>query len=207
MNIINYIFNRNYKETIKNNDNKCTMLEYIIILKLLMKKKNIDFSNNFYIDWVIYLKPNISNKIFKEVNIKSYYESYLLIDFINKYNLKKNLFNLLDKNIIDNNTYAYLTYTKNKYNNSNTINIVISIQKYNIFICSKYYLFIFDIPLDYLEKIMKKKMTYNYFHHFSCDIYENNHGVLMSDYIYSSPFQKIIYYDLFKKIIYRELIK
>ena len=202
-----YIINSYFNKDIKINQyNKCSMLEYIIILKLLMKKKNIDFTNNFYIDWVMYLKPNINNKIFKEITIKTYYESYLLVDFISKYNLKKNLLNLLDKSIIDNNTYVYLTFTKNKYNGSDIINIVISIQKYNIFICTNYYLFIFDIPLNYLEGIMKKKMTYNYFHNFLCNIYENNHGVLMSDYIYSSIFQKIIYYDLFKKIIYRELI-
>ena len=208
MNIINFFFNKDIKSNKEiNQDNKCTVMEYIIILKLLIKKRNIDFDNNFYIDWVMYLKPNINHKIFKEINIKTHHESYLLEDFINKYNLKKKLFKLLDKSIIDKNTYVYLTFTKNKYNNSDVMNIVISIEKYNIFICTNYYLFIYNVPLNYLEEMKVKNITYNNFHNTSCYIYENNHGILMSDYIYSNGSQKILYFDLFKKIIHRQIIK
>jgi len=210
MYIINYFFNKNEKINQKN-DNKCPMIEYLIILKLIMNKKNIYFDNNFYIDLMMYLRPRINNKIYKEIIIKkeykSHYESYLLIDFINKYNLKKEIINSIDKNIIDNNTYVYLTFTKKSYYETDIINIIISIEKYNIFISTNYYLFVFDIPLSYLEEITGEIITYNFFNNFSLYIYENNHGILMSDYIYSEENKKILYYHLFNKIIYRQIIE
>jgi hypothetical protein len=62
--------------------------------------------------------------------------------------------------------------------------------------------FTFEIPINDLKKL-KKLNTFILFDEYINNIWNNNNGILMYEYIISNPIEKIIYFELFKKIFLR----
>jgi hypothetical protein len=165
------------------NLNKSKVIDYIICLKLIIQKINIEMPNIFYEEWVSYLIPSFNieynnyNNIIMNANL-----------FISAYNIKNKLIHLL------NNEY-YPISKKISYNNIDILNlsnkdsiipkdyymnenIIVNIKKDKILYGNKniivfeihfykcylilnfkikYFIdkFIFEIPLDVLKKILK----------------------------------------------------
>jgi hypothetical protein len=78
-------------------ENKSKLIDYLILLKLLIAKKNIYFPNNFYVWWVSYLLPVIDYRLYKNIGVDKYYRKMEFSSFINAYNIKYNLFKILNK--------------------------------------------------------------------------------------------------------------
>ena len=201
-------------------DNKLKIIDYIIVLKLLIKKINFEFPNNFYEEWVSYLIPYIDLNSYQKQNKFTYYDNDLACRLVSKYNLKDKLFKVFDKNYKDNNNLIDLV--NNNYIN-NDITYTFEFRKdlleqkkliiLKIKFIHKYYgtiidrvmdSFLFEIPEENLEKLVKDKWTYNEFNNLIIQLWENNKGLIMVDYVYSaSPMKKLIYFDMFKKILLR----
>ena len=174
------------------------IIDYIIILKQIMKSKNIYFPNNFYKKWVEYLLPTYS---FNENNI--YYDYSNIIYFLPKYNINNRIFK--NNNFIYqsyNNIYisVYLLNRNIKYEN-NILYAKINFNKKYLYIFDYTILeYIYEIPIIELNKLKYIK-TYYSFDKYMNNIWEKYYGLYMFDYILSKPSNKIIYYELFKKII------
>lgn len=178
------------------------IIDYIIILKQIMKSKNIYFPNNFYKTWVEYLLPVYS---FDKNNI--YYDYCKLIYFLPKYNINNKIFNIIYKN----NNYIYQSYNNIyisvylinnniKYEN-NILYVKININKKYLYILDYTILeYIYEIPMIELYNLKYIK-TYYTFNKYIFHIWEKYYGLYMFDYILSKPSNKIIYYEIFKKII------
>jgi hypothetical protein len=173
--------------------NKSNIIDYIILLNLFFRKKNIYFDKIFYIEFSNYLIPQI------KIN-DSYYEYLKINDFITKYNIKNKLLYLSNifKSINSIKIYIYF----DKIDQNKMVNIQIKLIQKIIFNFEKN-IFEFNLPLNLLQTFKNIKFTYNYFNEIMTNIWEDNYGLLMSKYIFSSAIDKIIYYELFKKIIKR----
>jgi hypothetical protein len=77
-------------------ENKSKLIDYLILLKLLMEKKNMYFPNNFYVWWVSYLLPVIDYRLYKNVVIGNYYRHLDINSFVNAYNIKYKFFPILN---------------------------------------------------------------------------------------------------------------
>ena len=178
------------------------IIDYIIILKQIMKTKNIYFPNIFYKTWVEYLLPTYT---FDENNI--YYDYSKIVYVLQKYNINNRVFNIIYKNnncIYDsyNNIYisVYLLNSDIKYEN-NILYVKIDFNKKYLYIFDYTLLeYIYEIPMIELNNLKYIK-TYYSFDKYMIDIWEKYYGLYMFDYILSKPSNKVIYYELFKKII------
>ena len=197
------------------NLNKSKMIDYIICLKLIIKKLNIEMPNIFYEEWASYLLPSFNSK----------YNSYnnIIMNsniFISSYNLNNKLFYILNREYYNKNYYINPDITVNiKINkilisNKNIVLIDIYFHKYYYILNFKikYIIdkFVFDLPINILKIILihknkNNKIDFNYFNDLINLLWTDNSTMLMDDYIYCSAFKKIIYYDLFKKIILRNI--
>jgi hypothetical protein len=101
-------------------ENKSKLIDYLILLKLLMEKKNMYFPNNFYVWWVSYLLPVIDYKLYKNIGLGKYYRHIDINSFVNAYNVKYKLFPILNKKYtnMDN---IYIEIFCNKIVNNNCI--------------------------------------------------------------------------------------
>lgn len=190
---------------------KSVMIEYLIILKLIMKKKNIYFSNNFYVEWLEYLLPSIKIKLYNIINNQIYSNIYRFNDFLMKYNIKYFTKNIIKKSYFNNfDVNINIISNLDNFLIKNIISIKINfIQKIYIFNLSLYQ-FEFSIPIDEIDNLYKlnnKNIIFNEFDKFMTNIWNNNQGILMYDYMFSSSIKKIIYFDFFKKIVLRLISK
>lgn len=200
-------------------DNKLKIIDYIIILKLLIKKINVEFPNNFYQEWVSYLIPYIDLNSYQKKNKFTYYDNDLACRLISKYNLKDKLFKVFDKNYKDNNISK--TFINNNYIN-NDITYTFEYRKdlleqkkliiLKISFISKYCgtiidrvidSYLFEIPEECLYLLDSQKLSYNEFNNKMIKLWEDNQGMIMLDYIFAKPMKKLIYFDMFKKILFR----
>ena len=178
------------------------IIDYIIILKQIMKSKNIYFPNNFYKEWIEYLLPKY---FFNKNNI--YYDYSKIKYFLQKYNINNGIFNIIYKNnnyIYQsfNNIYMYVYIVNNVIKHENNI-LYITInfnKKYLYFLDYTILKYIFEIPIIELHNLKYIK-TYYVFDNYMKNIMEKYNGLYMFNYILSKPSEKIIYYELFKKIV------
>lgn len=197
------------------NLNKSKVIDYIICLKLIIKKINIEMPNIFYKEWISYLLPSFNNK----------YNSYdnIIMNaniFISSYNLNNKLLYLLNKEYCRKEYYINpditVTITKNKIFTANKNIILINIYLHKYYYILKFKIkyimdkFIFELPINILNIILFYKnnnnnIDFNYFNNAMTLIWTDNSTMLMDDYIYCKAFKKIIYYDLFKKIVLRNI--
>jgi len=77
-------------------ENKSKLIDYLILLKLLMEKKNMYFPNNFYIWWVSYLLPIIDYRLYKNIGYGNCYRKIDINSFVNAYNIKYKLFSIFN---------------------------------------------------------------------------------------------------------------
>ena len=183
-------------------ENKCKVIDYLILIKLVIKNKfgyKIDFNNIFYQNIITYILPNFRT-IFKINNdILSYiYYKYIFpinntfVDicsfdnFVNKYNIKLNIKNSLCK--LNNNKILKITTV---YYKINIFNINFDIQN----TCQ----IVFEIPFDSINKNFLQ-FRFKDFNKLMINLYNIN-GTLMYDYIIADSQLKLIYYEFFKKII------
>jgi hypothetical protein len=165
------------------NLNKSKVIDYLICLKLIIQKLNIEMPNIFYEEWVSYLIPSFNNEynnynnIIMNTNlfISVYNIKNKLIHLLNNeyYPISKKIFynnidilNLSNKDLIIPKDYymnenIIVNIKKNKilYGNKNIIVFEIHFYKYYLILNFKikYFIdkFIFEIPLDVLKKISK----------------------------------------------------
>jgi hypothetical protein len=203
--------------------NKIKIIDTIIILKLLIKKLNFEFPNNFYEEWVLYLIPVIDFNSYQRKNKFTYYDSDLANSLISRYNIKHKLFKVFDKNYITNdnsidlvntnyisNNIRYIfEFRRDSYERKKIIILKIDfIDKYQFTVIDKVlHSFLFEIPEDNLDLFNKKIWSYNEFNNLIVGIWADNQGLIMTDYVFSAPMKKIIYFDLFKKILLRIIVK
>lgn len=199
------------------NLNKSKMIDYIICLKLIIKKLNIEMPNIFYEEWASYLVPSFNNNY----NNYNNYNNIIMNSniFISSYNLNNKLLYTLNKEYYSKNYYSNPDITVNIKKdkifkeNKNIILIDIYFHKYYYILNFKikYIIdkFMFEFPINILKMILihknKININFNYFNDLINLIWTDNSTVLMDDYIYCSAFKKIIYYDLFKKIVLRNI--
>jgi len=165
------------------NLNKSKVIDYLICLKLIIQKLNIEMPNIFYEEWVSYLIPSFNieynnyNNIIMNANlfISTYNIKNKLIHLLNNeyYPISKKIFynnidtlNLSNKNLImpkdyyiNDNIIVNIKRDKILYGNKNIIVFEIHFYKYYLILNFKikYFIdkFIFEIPLDVLKKILK----------------------------------------------------
>lgn len=197
------------------NLNKSKVIDYIICLKLIIKKINIEMPNIFYKEWISYLLPSFNNK----------YNSYnnIIMNaniFISSYNLNNKLLHILNKEYSRKEYYINpditVTIKKNKIFTANKNIILINIYLHKYYYILKFKIkyimdkFMFELPINILNIILlyknnNNKIDFNYFNNAMTLIWTDNSTMLMDDYIYCNAFKKIIYYDLFKKIILKNI--
>jgi hypothetical protein len=196
------------------NLNKSKVIDYIICLKLIIKKINIEMPNIFYKEWISYLLPSFNN-----YNNYNNYNNIIMNSniFISSYNLNNKLLHKLNKEYYSKNHYSNPDITVNIKKdkifreNKNIILIDIYFHKYYYILNFKikYIIdkFMFEFPINILKMILinKNNIDFNYFNDLINLIWTDNSTMLMDDYIYCSAFKKIVYYDLFKKIILRNI--
>ena len=204
VNLVKHKFINNNKN---NMQNKSKIIDYLILLNLLMNKLNIYFPYNFYKEILLYLIPNIDIKInFIKDNFYNMYYDYCDYNyFMTKYNIKHYLLHYLNNNNYKNkNIYTKTIIFNNNHNDIETIDI-------NIYFINKFIIFnniihLFQFRIPVIMNIMIKYINkYDIFNNFIIMIWEDNKGLLMDDYIYSSPIKKIIYFELIKKVVKRLL--
>ena len=188
--------------TIDKNDNKSKMIDYIILLKLMMKHKNVYFPNNFYVEWLSYLLPNSKIRISTILN-KNYYEFSDTNDFITKYNIKDAIKDaIVEHNFNKSIPYVSINVSNKTLFDKKIIYVKIEfIKKYFFYIfCNIILKFEYEIPYEYIIKF-KNINTFTDFDNLIKNIYGSNYGVFMNNYLDCNEIEKNIYYDLFKKII------
>lgn len=188
------------------NKNKCSLIEYLIFLKLLMENKNIYFHNNFYKEWVLYLVPLIELSDYCKIE-----------DIISRYNIKNNILKLIEKNIyIDNleNTYISIFFYKSYFDTIKTFSLNINLYKYSkifnlpesISLSYPYIAlsFVYNIPENIFNEMKNLiKLTFKEFDAFMLKIWLQTNGLFMDDYLNSKSPKKIIYFIFYNKIIKR----
>lgn len=172
--------------------NKSNIIDYLILLNLIFRNKNMYFHNIFYKEFSKYLIPYIDIKI-----NDSYYEYLKYNEFITKYNIKNKLLNIF-KNINFVKIFIYF----DKIDQNKIIIFKIKFLNKILFNFEKK-VFEFNLPLKLLVPLKNIELKYNIFNINMIELWKNNYGLLMSNYIFSSAIDKIIYYELFKKIILR----
>ena len=197
----------------KYNQNRSKMIEYLILLKLLMNKYNIEFPIIFYKEILLYLTPtlNINIHLTKYLLYNKYYDYCNSNYFITKYNIKHNLFYKLnniyiskENDYINKNIYSHIDICNTYHNNTKIILVKIYfINKFLIF-NDIINIFEYNLPVKLLY-IIKNIQYYSTFYNIMSVIWEDNNGLLMDDYICSNSIKKIIYYELFNKIVLRLL--
>lgn len=208
--VTQYINKKNIE--ILNKYNKCKLIDYLLLIKLIMEERNIYFSNLFYIEIVSYLKPHILPIYNSIINNNQYNYSDLANNIISKYNIDYSLFGY--KIFMKNKPYSLYVnkdmyidiYIKKKITNDITIfdiKIHFNLYSFNINVIGKIDFFHYEIPV-----ISYKNIKYNTFDNFNndmIDIWSDNFAIFMWDYFTCINDKKIIYYELFKKIIIRLL--
>jgi len=190
-----------------NQHNKVPLIEYNFLINLILKNKNIDLSISKYI--TVYLKPIICKyEIHTFLDKNAFFEKINIYDFFSKYNLKYKIFNKLIS------TYN-LNFLSNKLYCSNYLNVTISYRRYkkdnDIYFYDISYSFeiLYFLEITYFKfnlysNNFNSYLKINKFNDFdkSCILlYNNNIGLLMDDYMFSSPIKKYLYYYLFKKCL------
>lgn len=188
-----------YVETYTVSYNKSKLIDYIILFSLMLRNKNIYFPNIFYKEWAMYLIPK-----FKKNTHKDYCK---INEIIPRYNFNDNflkIFNILYK---DKNIYVSIISKKINIDNIKLIKSEILIYKSVDFIVNNllnYRIDSFSFELEeYIIKKINTKLTFKNFDKSIKNAYEESYGLFMSDYLFSNPIKKIIYFYIFKKIILR----
>jgi hypothetical protein len=196
----------------KDHSNKCLLIDYFIIIKLIFKKIGLHMNNYFYKNITLYLTTEIEYN-FKNIKLYKYYFlyydyyyiSYHLYDFIYKFNLKKNLITAYLKNylnIINENNFYINSYIYNNYiDNIKILNISFHIYHKNLIFNNTLFKIHFEIPYYLLDNIDIK--NFKDFDNFIIQSWENTFGIVMYDYFTSPYIIKHIHFDIFKKIILR----
>ena len=81
-----------HKKEISKTYNRSRLIDYLLLLKIIMKDRNIHFSNLFYIELLSYLKIKILPIYTEIINNNNYYFSDCANNVISKYNLNYLLF-------------------------------------------------------------------------------------------------------------------
>ena len=190
-----------------NNHNKCKVIDYLILLKLILLNKNIYFPNNFYKEWVLYLTPYLKKN--NDNHYILYYDYCEISQFIPRYNIKYNLLNIFNKLYNFKNIYITVFLRKKKdFDNVSFLVIDINLMRNINFVINdiiQYIIetFIFEIPEYMINSLKNIEWTFLKFNKLIIKIWEEYFGVVMYQYIYSSYVEKIIYYHFFKKIFVR----
>lgn len=190
-----------------NNHNKCKVIDYLILLKLILLDKNIYFPNIFYKEWVLYLIPHLKKN--SDDNYILYYDYCQIDQFIPRYNIKYNLSNIFDKLYNFKDVYISIFFRRKvNFNNISFFTVDINLMQNINFVINniiQYIIetFIFEIPESMITSLKDVKWTFLKFNDLIIKIWEEYYGVIMYQYIYSSFVEKIIYYQLFKKIFLR----
>jgi len=215
INFVNDQYINNLSTINTNSYNKCKIIDYFILLKLIFRKNNIHMYDDFFKDLVLYLTPTIDNTFFYETITYEYYIpkskkycTYPLKDFINMLNIKNIILHLInDNNHIDIYLIDIIIYHK-KNDPTNLLYIFLKIYEKG----NKYYsfnhCFDFELPQYVLNnKYINAFKNYSFeeFDNYIIDIYNNNYGNIMCDYIDSNKLKKDIYFDLFKKLVIKIL--
>lgn len=209
---VNYFinkYNNSYNDSY-DHSNKCLLIDYFIIIKLIFNKIGLHMDNHFYKNITLYLTTEIEYnfKNFKLYNYyftyyDYYYVSYHLYDFIYKFNLKKKLMSAYLKNYLnyvhDDNFYTNVYIYNNHINNLKILNVSFYIYHKNLIFNDTSFKIHFEIPYYLLYNVNIK--NFKDFDNFIIRSWENTYGIIMYDYFTSPYIIKHIYFDIFKKII------
>lgn len=151
--------------------NKSNIIDYIILLNLTFRNKNIYFHKIFYKEFSKYLIPYIDIKI-----NNSYYEYLKYDEFITKYNIKNKLLNIF-KNINYIKIFIY-------FDNIDQNKIIVFKIKflYKIIFNFEKKVFEFNIPLKSLISLKNIELKYNSFNINMIELWNNNYGIIIMDY-------------------------
>jgi hypothetical protein len=182
-------------------ENKCHVIEYLILLKLMTKK--YDFGHNFYKNWVTYLLPIVNKNSFMMTDNNCYSNIYTFRSLLQIYNIS-NINNLMLK--YPKYTCVRVTHNKETVNDVAILKIRITMMVFPYIGLNEYYEY--EIPISYLsliENSMNDFYLYNNFKSLCVTIYNESNGFFMIDYVFSDQSKKRILFELFKKIILRLL--
>ena len=199
-----------YKKEISKIYNKSILIDYLLLLKIIMKNRNIHFSNLFYIEILSYLKIKILPIYTGIINNNNYYFSDLANNVISKYNLNYLLFSnkIYSKNksnydYFNNDIHITISIKKNKIHEIEVFDINIIFSIFSNYLVKKIENYQYQIPIILYEYI--KYNNFNIFNNIILDIWKEYMGLIMWDYFISNDNIKYIYYELYKKIIVRLL--
>ena len=186
--------------------NKCKIIDYIILLKLIMLDKNIYLPNIFYKEWSLYLIPTIKRNKFFYIQ---YHDYCTLKELSITYNFKDNIFRLMENLYHGKNLYinilCYQKFILNKKILYFEIDIIKSLHffiqnliKFNLA------LYTFEIPFELFYEI-KQNNNWNImnFNNLIRIIWNKYNG--MYNYICSDLITRVVYFYFFKKIIIRSI--
>ena len=186
--------------------NKCKIIDYIILLKLIMLDKNIYLPNIFYKEWSLYLIPVIKRNKFSFIQ---YYDYCSIKELSITYNFKDNIFKLMDNLYHDKNLYITISCYQKFILNKKILYFEIDIIKsFDFFIKNliKYNLvqYTYEIPFDLFYEIKQNNNWRIRNFNNLIRIIWNKYNV-MYDYICSDFITRVVYFYFFKKIIIRSI--
>jgi hypothetical protein len=179
-------------------DNKAELIDYHILILLILKSRNIE---KFLAKSITeYLVPTLSKDKIKKFLDNSYStEIYSLYNFLSKNNLKYRIFPHLNCLLYNMSSFSTVFISYHKYNDNGKIYYNI---EYRINLFYIYY-------IDYFQFNIRNENLYLYiedwtfieFDRLNTMIYNDNCGILMDNYVFSSHIKKYIYYQIYKKCI------
>lgn len=207
---MNFIKNYLQKKEISKTYNRSKLIDYLLLLKIIMKDRNIHFSNLFYIEILSYFQIKILSIYTEILNNNNYYFSDLANNVISKYNLNyllfenKNYFeNKLNYDYFNNDIHITISIKKNRIHEIEVFDIHIIFNIFSNYLVKKIEKYQYEIPIILYQRI--KYHNFNIFNNIILDIWKEYMGLIMWDYFISDDNIKYIYYELYKKIIVRLL--
>lgn len=207
---MDFIKNYLHKKEISKKYNRCRLIDYLLFLKIIMKDKNIHFSNLFYIEILSYFQIKILPIYTEIINNNNYYFSDLANNVISKYNLNYLLFpnqiyikNKLNYDYFNNDIHITISIKKNRIHEIEVFDINIIFSIFSNYLVKKIEKYQYEIPIILYKYI--KYDNFNIFNNIILDIWKEYMGLIMWDYFICDDNIKYIYYELFKKIIVRLL--
>lgn len=191
-----------------NYHNKIPLIEYNFLINLILKNRKIDLSLSK--DITIYLRPNLCKSEINEfLDKNTFFEKINLYAFFSKYNLKYKLFNklmsvynlnILLNQVYDSTPYLNVTISYKRYKKDNDIYLYDICYSVGILSFLEIIYFKFNLYSNNFNSYLEIK-NFNNFDKNCILLYNDNIGLLMDDYIFSSPIKKYLYYYIFKKCV------
>lgn len=182
-------------------DNKVELIDYHILILLILRSRNIEnFLAKSITEYIVPYRLPIDN-VAKILYYGYSSEIYSLHRFLAKNNLKYSIFPYINPLLYNMSSISTVFISYHKYYDNTNNKIYYNIE-YNINLFYIYYIEYFQFNLDNENLYLYlNDLTFIEFDTINMMIWNDNSGILMDNYVFSSSIKKYIYYQIYKKCI------